>query len=182
VGRSGFDARPFNVVASAVPGETGRALEELTPLGASRATPYRCVLVGMVEPPADAAVRRAWQARPAPFVHVVRITPLEAVVPFTGDDVTEALCGALEALGPRVGGRTFHVRARLRGLKGRVESQAVERALGGFLLDLADRAGAPARVRFDDPDVVLVVEVVGKRAGWGLLDRATRAVPAVRPR
>jgi tRNA(Ser,Leu) C12 N-acetylase TAN1 len=101
---------------------------------------------------------------------------------FERDDVTEHLCCALADAGPRVAGKTFHVRTRLRGLTGRVDDQAVDRALGGYLLDLADAAGAAARVSFQDPELVVVVEVIGRRAGYAFLDRAIRAVPLVRPR
>ena len=96
--------------------------------------------------------------------------------------MTEELCCALENAGPRVAGKSFHVRARLRGLTGRVDKSAVERALGGYLLDVAEASGAPARVTFSDPDTIVVVEVIGKRAGYAFLGRDVRAVPLVRPR
>jgi tRNA(Ser,Leu) C12 N-acetylase TAN1 len=179
--RAAFDSLPFNVVAIAEPRASARAIASLRPVGAFRATPYRRVLVGSVEDASESIVR-AWHSAPEPFHLVVRMIPLERVVGFTGNDVTEALCCALEDIGARVAGKTFHVRARLRGLAGRLHKTAVERALGGFLLDLAERAGAPARVRFSDPDAVLAVEVIGHRVGYGLLGREARSIPLVRPR
>lgn len=151
-------------------------------IGAFRFTPYRRVLVGFVPGEADRWLTEHWSAQPAAFARVIRFTPLERVVPFARDDVTEELCCALEGSGTRVAGKSFHVRARLRGLTGRVDKTAVERALGGYLLDLADASGTPARVTFQDPDFVLVVEVIGKRAGFALLGRDVRGVPLVRPR
>jgi len=180
--RAGFDKRSFNAVAVCVPGEADRAIRSMAPWARFRATPYRSVLLGDIEGDASTSVVEAWTADRSLFEHVVRLIPLEHVVAFGGDDVTERLCCALESSGARVAGRTFHVRARLRGLKGRLEAHAVERALGGFLLDLADKEGRAARVTFKDPDLVLTIEVIGHRVAYGFLDRATRAVPLVRPR
>ena len=106
----------------------------------------------------------------------------EAAVARERADVTERLCCELERCGPSLAGKSFHVRARLRGLTDRVEKSAVERALGGYLLELAEAAGSSARVTFTDADLVLAVEVIGKRVGYGFLDRTVRSVPLVRPR
>ena len=67
-------------------------------------------------------------------------------------------------------------------MKGRLETPAVERALGAFLLDQAELIGTRPKVGFDDPDLVLGVEVVGRRAGFSLMDRELRAHPLVRVR
>jgi len=182
VRRIGFDQRPFNAVASCEPERASEALAALSSIGAFRATPYRSVLIGWIGNDPAAAVADAWRRDPALFSSVVRISPLSCVVPFERDDVTEELCIALEPRASTVYGRSFYVRVRLRGLKGRVEAQAVERALGAFLVDAATRAGRPAKVTFDDPDVVVVVEVVGKRAGFGFVERGSRAVQLLRPR
>lgn len=180
--RAGFDKRPFNAVAMCVPGEAERAIRSLAPWARFRATPYRSVLLGDIEGDAARAVVGAWDADRSLFAHIVRFIPLEQVTVFQGEDVTEQLCCELQDAGSRVAGCSFHVRARLRGLTGKLESHAVERALGGFLLDVAAKQAAAARVTFKDPDLVLAIEVVGHRIGYGFIDRATRAVPIVRPR
>lgn len=163
-------------------GRSARAVGALASLGEFRPTPYRRVLAGWIERPSAIRVIETWAADRTPFQAVARLIPLESTIEFERDDVTEALCCALEDSGARVAGSTFHVRARLRGLKGRVETQALERAIGGFLLDRAAAAGDGARIGFADPDIIVAVEVIGKRVGYGFLDRAVRAVPVVRPR
>jgi tRNA(Ser,Leu) C12 N-acetylase TAN1 len=180
--RAGFDKRSFNAVAMCVPGETERAIRGLARWAAFRATPYRSVLIGDIDGEASRAVFEAWGANRSVFAHLVRLIPLERVIQFEGEDVTERLCRELEVTGVRVAGSSFHVRARLRGLTGKLEAHAVERALGGFLLDMAEKEGTAARVTFKDPDLVLAIEVIGHRVGYGFLDRAARAVPLVRPR
>jgi tRNA(Ser,Leu) C12 N-acetylase TAN1 len=62
-----------------------------------------------------------------------------------------------------VAARSFHVRIERRGHKDRIDSHAVERNLGEWISTGWPRrqggAGNPARVDFDDPDVVVAVEV-----------------------
>jgi len=111
---------------------------------------------------------------------VQRIVPVEAAPAFSADDVTETVCEHLEPLALRLAGKSFFVRAKLRGLKGRLEHPVVERAVGAFLVGFSSAAGGePARVAFDDPDEVVVLEVVGRRVGYAFLDRALRASPLV---
>ena len=104
-----------------------------------------------------------------------RIIPVEDAVSFPRDDVTETLCEIFEPLASRLCGKAFYVRAHLRGMKGRIEHPAVERGLGDFLVEFATRAGAPPSVRFRDPDIVVVVEVVGRRVGYAFLTREERS-------
>lgn len=173
----------WNLVATARHGMGAAALADLAHLGRFRHTSYPGVLLGTVASK-DAAgfLAETWAREPQVFRNLHRVTPVEATAAFEGDDVTETLCLALEREAERVYGLGFHVRARLRGLKGRVEGQAVERAIGGFLSQRSLEARAEARVTFDDPDVVVVVEVIGKNVGYALLDRTALSIPLVRPR
>jgi tRNA(Ser,Leu) C12 N-acetylase TAN1 len=101
---------------------------------------------------------------------------------YPGDDVTETLCAALADGGARVAGKRFYVRCRLRGLESRLESRAVERAIGAYLVELAALTGTPAKVSFDDPDVVVLIEVIGDTVGYAFLGSRAIQSPLVRPR
>jgi len=182
------DAEEWNVlvVCRQGPGVTGRTLAALASFGRFRTGGYPQVLLGVVERgPAPAAalssgIEDLVAGRP-PFDELMeRVVPVERAVRFIRQDVTETLCEQLEDAGPRLAGKSFHVRAHLRGLKGLVEHPAVERALGAFLAERAEEAGAPARVTFDDPDVIVAIEVAGQRVGYALLDRDLRANSRVR--
>jgi tRNA(Ser,Leu) C12 N-acetylase TAN1 len=176
-------AARWNLVATARHGMGGAALADLAHLGRFRHTSYPGVLIGSVaSSDASQFLGEAWAREPNAFRHLHRVTPVEVTTPFVGDDVTETLCLALEREAARLHGLGFYVRARLRGLKGRVEGQAVERAIGGFLWQRSVEAGAEARITFGDPDVVVAVEVIGKNVGYALLDRETLTIPLVRPR
>jgi len=178
------DDESWNVLAVATRGETGKALELLAEYGRFRTGGYPQVIVGTVERAGGASSLLdgieplvADRGRTAGVLD--RVVPVEEAVSFVRDDVTETLCEALEPHAGRLCGRTFYVRAHLRGLKGRIEHPAVERALGDFLHEFARKAGEPPKVRFDDPDFVVVAEVVGRRVGYGFLGRDERSAPLV---
>ena len=126
--------------------------------------------------------RDAHAAEPETFRHVQRAVPVERVIEFARDDVTETLCAALADAGDRVAGKRFHVRCRLRGLESRLEARAVERAIGAFLVELAAAIGRPAKVAFEDLDVIVGIEVIGNTVGYAFHDRRAIVSPLVRPR
>lgn len=178
------DDERWNVLAIGARGETGKALALLSEFGRFRTGGYPQVLIGCVDRGGnesdllaglDALVHDGERCRGV----VERIVPVEDAVSFARDDVTETLCEQLESRAARLCGRTFYVRAHLRGMKGRIEHPAVERALGDFLHELAERSGPPPKVRFADPDFVVVAEVVGRRVGYAFLDRTVRSAALV---
>jgi tRNA(Ser,Leu) C12 N-acetylase TAN1 len=181
------DDEDWNVLAICTRGETGKALALLGKVGRFRTGGYPQVLLGQVPREAGKADLLAGLEDLAGGGEscagiLDRLVPVEDAVSFPRDDVTETLCERLEPLASRLCGKTFYVRAHLRGLKGRIEHPAVERALGDFLYEFASRAGDPPKVRFQDPDVVLIVEVVGRRVGFAFLGREERSRAMVRVR
>jgi tRNA(Ser,Leu) C12 N-acetylase TAN1 len=72
---------------------------------------------------------------------------------------------------PQLAGKTFHVRAHRRGRKGTLASPKAERAIADTLLAAIAVTGQPARVSFDDPDAIVLIETIGGRAGVALLTR-----------
>jgi hypothetical protein len=179
------DDESWNVLAIGARGETGKALGLLAEVGRFRTGGYPQVLIGNVaRRRGDASLLDGIDglvASPERTAGVIdRIVPVEEAVSFVRDDVTETLCEALEPRASRLCGKSFYVRVHLRGLKGRIEHPAVERALGDFLSEFAARAGEPPTVRFRDPDVVVVAEVVGRRVGYAFLGREERSTDLVR--
>jgi tRNA(Ser,Leu) C12 N-acetylase TAN1 len=175
------DKRPWDTLVVAEQRATRKALAALAGYGEFRDSGYPCVLVGarsesggvsLVEPAVLEAI--------APLVQ--RIFLAEGSREFERDDVTETLCEVLEGEAPRLAGRSFYVRANLRGMKGRLEHPAVERALGAFLWERTEAAGNAATVSFKDPDVIVAAEVVGSRVAWALVDRERRASALFRVR
>lgn len=69
---------------------------------------------------------------------------------------------------PRLAGKSFHVRLHRRGLKGIISTPGEERFLDDVLLGALASAGNPGRIRFDDPDYVLLIETLGGTGGMAL--------------
>jgi tRNA(Ser,Leu) C12 N-acetylase TAN1 len=178
------EVRPdWNVVVMTGPGGVMKAISALRPLGTLRPTPHSGVAVGhFAGPDILAAATRLHESEPQRFELVQRLVPMERVMRYPRDDVTETLCTALADCGPRVAGKKFYVRCRLRGLESRLEARAVERAIGSYLFELAALAGKPAKVSFEEPDVVVQLEVIGDTVGYAFLDSRAIHSPLVRPR
>ena len=98
--------------------------------------------------------------------------PAVATFDFNSPDETDAR--AREAANqwvPQRAGKSFHVRMRLHGFKGRLSSHEEEKSLAEFLLERLQESGQPNRIILHDSDFVLVVVTVDQRAGVSLWSR-----------
>jgi tRNA(Ser,Leu) C12 N-acetylase TAN1 len=68
-------------------------------------------------------------------------------------------------------GKSFHVRMRRRGFKGRLSSLDEEHFLDNILLESMVTKGKPGRITFEDPDAIIAVETVAQWAGLSLWKR-----------
>lgn len=104
-----------------------------------------------------------------------RVVPVSVTFSYSSADELE--CASREAMRPwisTVAGHSYHVRMHRRGFKDRVVSHTEEQSLGAFVDRELTARGESARIDFDDPDFVVVVETVGQRAGMALWTRADR--------
>ncbi|MEJ2685613.1 MAG: THUMP domain-containing protein [Gammaproteobacteria bacterium] len=169
--------RDWNVVVTVRDRRFRQALEALAPLGAVQATEFYNVLVMRVE---DAralleALRQRMRTDPAIAGSVAHLAPVEDAFVFQSAEQFEA--GARAVLMPRLDmlrGRSFHMRVHRRGFKGRLSGRDEEQRLARFVVDRLAAGGSRAQVRFDDPDYVVVLEIVGQRAGVVFWSRADR--------
>jgi tRNA(Ser,Leu) C12 N-acetylase TAN1 len=65
-------------------------------------------------------------------------------------------------------GKSFHVRMRRRGFKGRMSGLDEEHFLDRLLLEALGERGTPGRITFENPDAIVAVETVGSWAGLAL--------------
>jgi tRNA(Ser,Leu) C12 N-acetylase TAN1 len=110
-------------------------------------------------------------AEPALVDTISRIAPAQTCFDYSEQSDFERK--TLEAVEPwleRLAGRTFHVRVHRRG-SALTETQAEEARLGRMVLDELERRGARGRISFEDADLVLSIDAVGRRAGLGLWSR-----------
>lgn len=166
------DSRPWDTLVVAEQGRRGATVATLKDLGEFRPTGLPGILVG-----SKAASSPHLPTLEALTGRVQRVFFSEQCVEFERDDVTETMCLLLEEQAHRLCGRSFYVRSHLRGMKGRVERPVVERALGDFLFERTQALGSPASVTFTDPDIIVVIELVGTKVAWAFADRERRALP-----
>ncbi len=167
---------PWNVLATSLEGRRDALLIALRRLGRFRPGGYRNVVTGLVD---DASaflprVRDALAADPLLPTALAKLVPIEATLRFDPSDPAAALAAAAEPFLARLAGGSFFVRLERRGLKGRLHSPTVERAIGDAVWRALEAGGHTPRVDFGDPDAVLVIETLGDEAGLAVLPRALR--------
>jgi len=175
----------WNVLATSLEGRRDALLIALRRLGRFRRGGYRNVIVGEVGdvPVFLAAVRDALAAEPLLPTALAKVVPVETTIRFDAINAVDTFAQAAEPLLDRLAGGSFFVRLERRGMKGRLHTPTIERALGDRVWRALEARGHVPRVDFRDPDAVLVVETVGDDAGLGVVTRALRQeFPFVRVR
>jgi tRNA(Ser,Leu) C12 N-acetylase TAN1 len=169
--------RDWNVIASVREGcfnIVRRLLREYGPVGS---TGFSNVLVMKVEDPKQLLEALAERASEQPEILGVlgRVVPVCSTFTFQSpEDFVDRSRDAALAVVPELAGKSFYVRMHRHGFKGRISSAEGERFLGKNLLDALEEAGTPGRVTFEDPDVIVVLETLGNRAGLSLWTRDDR--------
>ena len=167
----------WNVLATSLEARRDALLMVLRRFGRFRPGGYRNVVVGEVEalPAFLDAVREALARDPLLPTALAKVVPIEATLRFDPADPVPALAAAAEPFLERLAGGSFFVRLERRGLKGRLHTPSVERAVGDHVWRALEVRGATPRVEFRDPDAILVIETLGDQAGLAVLPRALRA-------
>ncbi len=122
-----------------------------------RGTDWKGVLLAETPLPREEALRRL---RGFETQAIQRVVPLDTLVPAKREEIEKAVLELAE----KIDG-TFAVRAKVRGNK-KLSARELEIGLGSLIVE---RFGLP--VNLSDPEFTVVVEVLGKRAGVGVLKR-----------
>lgn len=164
----------WNVVATTQEHQYGRARQLLGKFGQVGASHFFNVILMKVDD-VDvfvAALADDIERHPEHGLVLGRVAPAQKTFDFGGADDFEDLAKrhVLDWL-PRVAGRTFHVRVHRRGFKGELSTPREERFVDDSILEATRRAGRPAQMSFEDPDVILAIDTVDNRAGMALWER-----------
>lgn len=163
--------KDWNVVVSIYQTGFRRALRALGKLGPVARSPYHNVLVMKVD---DAvalleAVERQTEEDPPLYDAISRVAPAERQFEFdSAQDFADKAKAVLREWLPRLAGRSFHVRLHRRGARHELHSPDVERMLDDAVIEATTQAGAPAKLSFTDPDVVIPIDTIDDRAGLSL--------------
>jgi tRNA(Ser,Leu) C12 N-acetylase TAN1 len=103
---------------------------------------------------------------------IAHVRPARRTFDFGSPEVFEARAREVVlSWAPMLVGKSFHVRLHRRGFKGRLSTPEEERFLDGVLMDRLSDEATPARITFEDPDAILLIETVVDRAGLSLWTR-----------
>lgn len=166
--------KDWNVVVSVFQDGYTRALRALQKLGVAERSAYHNVLVMKVEDPAVLleAVEKRTEESPAFYDAISRVAPAMRNFDFLSEE--EFVEKANSIIGewlPRLAGRSFHVRLRLRGTKHDLRTQEIERLFNDAVVEATSKAGLPGKVLFTDPDVVIAIDTIDNRAGLAMWTR-----------
>lgn len=168
--------KDWNVVVTSRMGQEPRLLRELAGLGEFQASGFREVLIGKVPDLREflEILRKRWHEQPFLPEILSTATPLAALFPFTLENLLTRLQEEARAFLSELAHRAFYVRVKRRGHKGEIKSQEVEQDLDRFLLDTLAAQEAPGRIDFQNPDLILLVELLHNQCGLGLITREMR--------
>ena len=170
-----FARLDWNLVVTAHGGRRHDLIYALRPIVKLRRAGFSEVLVGRTDDVGACLDGIAARAADPVFASEVlaRVVPVErtfALVP----DIEAQLVAETAPLAEVLVGVSFHVRVERRGHKQLVQSDRVERLLGTTLVEALRTRGHAPCVTFDDPDVIVAVELIGEVAGIGLVPRDLR--------
>jgi tRNA(Ser,Leu) C12 N-acetylase TAN1 len=168
--------KDWNMVVTSQTGQEHRLLRELADLGEFHPSGFREVLIGRVADAGEflAILKQRWQDQPFFPEILSTATPVARVLPFTVDNLSLRLKEEALAFLAALAHRAFYVRVKRRGHKGEIKSQEVEQELDRFLLDALAARQTPGRIDFQDPDAILLVELLHNQCGLTLITRDMR--------
>jgi tRNA(Ser,Leu) C12 N-acetylase TAN1 len=174
----------WNVLATAFMRKERFLLRSLRELGDFRGSGFRDVIIGSVESREAffESIERLRREHPGRLRHLSQIVPVDKTFRFEVADFTDKLKEALAPYSETLeNGSSFFIRVKRRGHKGELSSLDIEQKMSAFIIDRMEKTGRHAQVHFEDPDKILVVEIIGNRAGIGLIPRTLkRRYPFIR--
>jgi tRNA(Ser,Leu) C12 N-acetylase TAN1 len=161
----------WNVVATSRIGRIDEARALLGKLGPVGRTDYYNVIVMRCDD-VDRLLADLLRWLPSEGGPVAHLRPARATFEFRSPEEFDELAHRVAlAWAPRLLGQNFHVRMHRRGFKHRLSAQQEEQFLDHTLLDALGIVGQPGRISFQDPDAILAIDTVGRRAGLALWSR-----------
>jgi tRNA(Ser,Leu) C12 N-acetylase TAN1 len=165
--------KEWNVVLTSQMGQEHRLLREVSDFGEFHPSGFREVLIGKVPDPSEflEILKRSWETRPFLPEILSTAVPVQVVFPFTLENLMDRLKQEALAFLPEIDEKPFYVRVKRRGHKNEISSQGVEQALDHFLLEELASQGRQGRIDFDQPELILFVELLHNQCGLTLITR-----------
>ena len=165
----------WNVLVTSRSGHQRALTRAFQDLGDFEVSASRDVMVGVVRDRymfLDTVASRLARGQRLPAC-LGRLLPVDRTITLPPGAPDQALGNLVAELAPQIGARSYHVRLDVHGHR-ELHGRRLELVLADRAWDALAGAGHHPVVCFEDPDVVLQVEVVGDTAGAALLDRRMR--------
>ncbi|NIQ05685.1 MAG: hypothetical protein GWO20_08160 [Candidatus Korarchaeota archaeon] len=162
----------WNVLLTSYRNERDFLLEELDNYpGTFTPVEFRDVLIGFVKDK-----KQLLEAVKENYIpSLSRLIPLDSTFHFRIGTFKEKVQEAIDPLTKKIGKEdTFAVRCERRGFEGELSSQEIEREIGSYVWKKLEARSINPEVDLEDPDLLIVIEIVGPRAGVGLIDKELR--------
>jgi tRNA(Ser,Leu) C12 N-acetylase TAN1 len=168
--------KDWNVVLTSHMGQEHRLLHEVADYGEFHPSGFREVIIGKVPDPAEFLniLKHSWESQPFLSGMLSTATPVHRLFSFPTEGLADRLRQEALAFLPRLEGKAFYVRVKRRGHKGEISSQEVEQALDRFLLDELAAQGREGRIDFNNPDIILFVEILHNQCGLSVITQEMR--------
>ncbi len=166
--------RDWNVVISVRERGFRPAFELLEELGPVAKTDFYNILVMKVDDIGNfLETLREWVREDSHILGLIsRVMPVTQTFNFqSAEEFKEKATEAASKWVSMLADRSFHVRMHRRGFKGKMASNEEERFLDDFFLNALKKEGMKGDISFQNPDVIVVVETVGSRAGMSIWTR-----------
>ena len=167
--------KDWNAVVTVYDQEGYRMAKRLmSRFGKIDSTDYFNVLVMKVPDVGDftKAIAELFEQTPGFLNDISRVVPAHATIEFQSpQEFNEKADAVIRGWLEKLAGKSFYVRLHRRGFKGRIVSPEAERSLDKAVLERLRELGHPGRIDFEDPDIVIDVELVGNRAGLSIWTR-----------
>lgn len=181
--QTGHDSRPpegvvigWNVLATAKNHEQSHLIRRLKRFGNFRWSPYHGVLLGRVEDCQTflEQLHRREESESGFLYPLARLVTVGRTFPFTVDTLVPLIKAEVQGYLDRMEFGSFYVRVERRGHKDEVRSREIEEEVADEIFQSLAQRGCAARVDFQDPDVIVAIEIVGDECGIGLITKSLR--------
>jgi tRNA(Ser,Leu) C12 N-acetylase TAN1 len=165
--------KEWNVLVATHWGQEKKSLRFLSQHGEFKSSGFKDVLLGHVENMnlfLD-KLELMRQENPGQMNSLSQIVPLERTFYFKLPDFMDKLKETVSPYMEKVEDKKFYLRVKRRGHKGEISSQEIEKEIAGVIIENIEKAGKQTHVRFNDPDVIIVVETIANWAGITLITR-----------
>lgn len=163
----------WNVLVTAAERQERALKRLLLPYGIFGESGFRGTLIGLVSDMQAFLenLKGISQADPQTLQALGQVVPIDRTFFFDAANFMERTKEAISPYLELIGDERIYVRVKRRGYKGKISSLESEKELDEWLLAQLEAAGKQAKIDFEAPDKIIVIEMIQNQCGVGLLTK-----------